>query len=642
MAATEEPGYVKAVRAAYLANGYPPILRSEILSRPDLVDTSTIETDGVIAIGKNLVSIAGSVLFPAVQTAYDQVSVVTVKSIDGAEWNVSFAASSEIPTVAIECGTHRAVVPQFALLNPDSDARVAAFQFIADKQGLRGERLSRWFELLRMRVPTGDDLTAIIDDLIHTPHAVNDAIGQSLRGGGLSLEQMVPHREDYYRQLVGNVSTAGDLNKYIADVATPHLSDLLATRQPQALGLCWLLCSHSSISVIIDQAFDHGNTVLAESIASLIETGDTISRVGAIEVGLRRLAAQPELAPLLEALLSTFADGDLDSASSGFELIPALFGAIYGYMAKRRILAHWPPYARRLAALAQAAMVSRHFPDANAERAGLVIWLDGVEQDHWMLQALIDMRAEPRWFPELNSANQWKHELLGRVLNAARSMPELGGPTLGDFLNDDNAKSIMRDIDHLLMLIPGPLEGGIDPPVKLSAEDEAYVAEQLGTAVDTTAFRVLINMSMIFGLPAVLAEHAADAIERQHYQLRETDDLPLYTCLLRLAATAAASRSERLANAVLSVVRASNYLRRGQFSIGEMFHIGLVASASHAELMAWATAVGEFVAELALHDLTRDEATTLRSHLSTMCHLEPYLWRTCGRAHAALDLVIGG
>jgi hypothetical protein len=638
---SDEHVEMRTARAAVLTNGYAPLLRHEILSRSDIVDVSGIATEGMIRLG-DIVSFPQSALFEAIATAYDQVSTPVIASMTGEEWKVAYLATAKPPTITVECGNQRVTMPEFSLLRPDSASRVAAFRLLAEAHGLRGDHAERWYALLSQRLPTDDELTAAIDDLAQTPVSNYGLIRDSLSRGGLAIDTMVPSKESYYLRLLGNISIGDDFEQNLARVTAPFLSALLANGDRQSFGLAWLLCSHPSVSGIIDQVWEGDDTVLADSLTWLVSSGDPISRTGAVEVGLRRVGKCPELAQPLGELIRVLAGGEDDAMNDTFDLLAALFSCIYGHMARRRILAHWPPYARRWAALAQASLVNRHFIEGDQDRDGFVSWLRGVGQEYWKLQVLLDLRTEPRWFPELNSADQWRNELLGRIVHVARLCSE----TIGTFsfaarLLDEGPESLASRINKVAMSLPGPLEGHLVAPIELSPVDIAEIEERLQAAIDTGPFNELVSVTMVLGVPDRLPDLAADVIERHHYQIPTAEDDPIFPCLAGLALIAAVSRNTRLSNAVFAVLRGTDRLRPGQLTADDAFHIGVIASAAHAELSKWAECLGQFMTELALRDLSREEAVMLQSHVSAMCHLEPSLWRTCGSAKAAFGLVAG-
>lgn len=638
----DENKYLRAARAIVLANGYSPLLRGELLARSKLVDMAGVETDATISLGAEDLSFRRSQLFPAIAAAYDRVSNPVIASVDGSEWTLRFFDEAQPPNVALLRGDQRLVVLQFSLLAPEAEARLHAFRLIAEHHRLSDDLMDRWRLLLSERTPNDYEITAFVDDLQNTPVGVAEAIGERLRRGKLSFDALVPRSEAYYRQLVGDVGSATSLEDCVARVAAPFLAELFARGDQQSLSMAWPLCSHQSISQMIERKWEGDDRLLADSMALLIKQGDPVSRTGAIELGLRQVRERSALTHPLTELINAVLDGENGDDGDEFALLSALFSCIYGQMARCRVLASWPPFARRLASLAHASIVIRQVVEIVKERINFIGWLLDANEGYFFMQTLVDMRVEPRWFPELGSTEQWRNELLGRIWIAANSVPEaVEALGLTDRLIGDGPEAILRKIDRAEVLLPGPLEGGTGSQFELNPESARAIEGRLSGVVDTTTFSGLLNSSFFFRVPDRLADLAAEAIERNHYQITADERVPFSTCLIGLASVAAVTRNTKLRDAIHTVLRVSWRLNPGQLTADESFRAGILACAANGEFADWAENVGRFMTELSLQDLSEEDADALLSHLSTMCHLEPELWGTCGRAHAAFGLIVG-
>ncbi|CAE6799889.1 hypothetical protein PQR12_36910 [Paraburkholderia nemoris] len=638
---TEEKSYLQIARAIALADGYSPLLRHELLGRPDAVDSAGIEVDATITLGEDHLSFRRSQLFPAIAEAFDRVSNPVIASLDSSEWTIVFDGEAQPSNVALVRGDQRLIVPQFSLLAAEASARLHAFQQFAERHRLSDDLTYRWSLLLSDRKPTDQEITEFVTDLQNTPVGVVEAIRESLRGGRLTLDTLVPRHEVYYRQLVGDACNATSLGDCVTRVTTPFLAGLLTEGDQQSLSRAWLLCSHQSVSQIIEREWKGDDSLLVDSLASLAERGDPISRTGAIELGLRRVRECSTLTRPLIELIKAALDGESGNDTDEFALLSALFNCIYGQMARCRILVSWAPFARRLAALAHASIVLRQVGEIVKEPASFTKWLLDANDGYFVMQTLVDMRAEPRWFPELGSAGQLKNELLGRIWIVANSMPEtveeLG---LKERLVGEGPEAIVAEIDRVAILLPGPLEGGESSQMKLSSESAAEIEETLTREVDTTTFTGLCNASLFYSVPDHLTDLAAEALERNHYQIVLDERVSIFDCVVGLASVAAVTRSSRLRDAIHIVLRVSWRLNPGQLSVDDSFRAGILACAARGELSEWAESVGRFLNELSLQDLSVEDADGLLSHLSTICHIEPELWGTCGRAHAALGMIV--
>jgi hypothetical protein len=246
---------------------------------------------------------------------------------------------------------------------------------------------------------------------------------------------------------------------------------------------------------------------------------------------------------------------------------------------------------------------------------------------------MLDLRQEPRWIPEFNSARQWKNELLGRVWMTANSVPE--------FIDEFGlATRFQQQADPTAAILAGPLEGGVPRPLQLPDEYSARIEASLRSRLETTNFGGLINASQFYRVPDHLLDLAAEALERSHFQVPVNDPIPLSVCLIGLASVAAINRSKKLSEAIQTTLRVSRQFGSSQLNAEEALRVGIHACAAYTDLDDWVEHVGRLMTELSVQNLTDDEAGTLQFYLLAMCHLVPELWRTCGQANAALGIVV--
>lgn len=258
----------------------------------------------------------------------------------------------------------------------------------------------------------------------------------------------------------------------------------------------------------------------------------------------------------------------------------------------------------------------------------------------FFLQCLVDLRIEPRWLPDYCASRQLRNELAGRILAAAAANPECVAQAgwQDQLLNEENDQSLYRQLDIALVFMPGPLEGG---GASASAPEELVVKIRQGLAaprVDLETFALLVSQGLIFHFPADIVDAVAAAIERMDYYIEPSADPgTLFSYLAEIAHLAAMHRSPRLALAVTTLLRKYRALYPKMITIPESFNIAMIAAASEGELAAWCSIVGEFITDLAFHDMTKTDAFELRVRVAILCGLVPQLWITCGAAEAALE-----
>jgi hypothetical protein len=258
------------------------------------------------------------------------------------------------------------------------------------------------------------------------------------------------------------------------------------------------------------------------------------------------------------------------------------------------------------------------------------------------MQTLIDLRREPRWFPDFISPQQLKAEFVGRIAGAAeRYRANIPKGEVSSLLWGTESTTIEAQME-LSALLPGPLEGGIEAVREIPRELEASITTSLqAEELTPDSFIALVNSSLIFQTGSQLSELAAQALRRVGYQLRKVaakdDPFPL---LNSLAMVSAITRSKELADEVRILARGARRREGKKLSPEKSARVALVAAAANRDEPAWSNFVGEWLTELAFADMTVEQAVALQGDLYTLFHLEPALWETCSRAEAALSAFV--
>ena len=267
-------------------------------------------------------------------------------------------------------------------------------------------------------------------------------------------------------------------------------------------------------------------------------------------------------------------------------------------------------------------------------------WANSTGTHAFFIQTMCDLRIEPRWFPDFVSPEQLKAEFIGRIFIAGhKNVSKIKDLDLHELILGEGSDSILSNSVFPLPYLPGPLEGGIPAPNVapefILEEIEEYLGEE-NLTVDS--FRVLINSALLFSLDSHHAQLAAKALRTLKYHLKKVDKKEkLFPILRGLSTVAAVTRSSELANELRILTRRYRHKRGMSLSADESLSIGLVAGAANSELTEWSNFIGEWITEIAFQPLEEIEKKSIHSHIVQMCNIVPELWRTCGRAEAALS-----
>src|SRR5690606_26686271 len=142
---------------------------------------------------------------------------------------------------------------------------------------------------------------------------------------------------------------------------------------------------------------------------------------------------------------------------------------------------------RRLASLAQAALIQRETVAAPIEIDSFCEWALNIRGEQFHLQSLADMRLEPRWNPDFAAASQIKADFLGCLMIAGKNYEgNITSNELRELLVGSEAGSLHSRIEFPRPYFPGPLEGKEVSPNALPDELAGTVEAQLRSEEHTS------------------------------------------------------------------------------------------------------------------------------------------------------------
>lgn len=477
-------------------------------------------------------------------------------------------------------------------------------------------------------------------DLSHTPVAVTDMIMEQLAKANISLGALVPRSLDYYERLVGRIEGQENIREYVNEVATEHVNKLVAWRITDGLRQALLMGSHSLIVDVISK--ESVSFAEFDKLAKWAQTSDCIARGVTLELAVKRTRDKLKISENVRLLAELFTSKGDDEQYDLFDMLSAAFVMVDGELAKARVMVSKPPFWRRLAAFAQAALIARCVLSTKSDLSEFIEWMSSVRLAEYRMQCYVDLRSEPRWQSDFAMPRQLRNEIGGRVLMAATSN-EKATDNLGlrDVLISDAPNSLKKQLDLLHVLLPGPLEGNMEPVTQLQQDDLEQMRKALANSPPSVASLVLVaNTALLFRLPEDIPGLAADAIRRAQYRL-DSSEKPeiLQGCLAGLAMVAAINRSHQLADELFIVVRSYRRFFRDELDLNAAFQIGMTACASRTDLGDWCKCVGALIADLGFGELTREEATDLYPLVVDLCDIVPELWSACGQGIAAIEAI---
>ena len=611
-----------------------------LLNDQEFMQQHGFGSDCIISFGSHGLEFQRSELFEAIRAVYVQKSPVQVTDIKKSTWTLSMQKAEEsTPKLAITHDSQSLTLPNFSALSDDVKDRLHFLDAAASNVNLPGESRNKWHHLLS-EGPLEDDQVLLLEkDIDDTPIIVFEKIRDSLSKGEFNPPIFMPSSRRYYERLVGVYENSVTASEYAAKTGRAFLQQLSQWRSYEGLLYSLLLSSHHSL--VDEIRVDHIPKETLVKLYSFLEAhGDVLSKLGAVEIGFRIMLDIPEIESSVINMVKQIRDDDPTSPESRFHLFSGLFILTDGYLAKSHLFVNEPPFYRRMAALAQAALIQRQFLWHKVESGNIANSVRKMGFQSFYAQSLIDMRLEPYWNPAFADPPQMQADFFGRLINAgSRYKSHINNSDLQEILFGENDLSLRSRCDQHAFFLPGPLEGTESKPVDMPEEVINGIKESLESEnINISSYVGLINSGILFRVDPEYASMAAKALRYSNHIFPGLEDKEqfLATCL-GLANVVVSTRSEVLANELVFIVH--RYRQRShhlQLQMSELVPTLLMASAAYENQDQWRQFLGKWITELAFSDMERDEARWLYSCLRELLHIVPELWVTCAKAEAAL------
>lgn len=631
--------YVRAALAQAVLENVPPLICKTLLDQSAFREEYGFKTEAVLTFSDSGFSIRRSDLFEAVRMILGGACEAEVADADGCGWTLRNESEKEMePNLVVSSGEHRLVLPDFAVLSHDSAIRLHSLDAAASNANLPISAQDAWRSLLAERALEDDEVDPFHSDIRDTPVHFEQSIRREIAAGQSSVSSLVPTSRRYFERLVGVYDGSTSIRGYAAGAGRQFMQQLSAWRPYEGFLFSLFLSSHAALTAEIGVDY-LGSDDLVRAYDFMENHGDILSRLGAIEVGLRILKERPEIEPSVLRLVHRIRDDDVEETTGEFKLFAALFILVDGELSRTRLISKEPPFYRRLASLAQAALIHRQLVQCDIDRGSFCEWAFSARGAQYYMQSFADMRIEPRWNPDLAAVPQIKEDFFGRLMIAARNFEKnIGAGDLHNLTLGDGPGSLYALSKFPRPYFPGPLEGAEDSPNELPDDLARAIDAQLDTdEVEPSSFVALVNSAMVFKVSSGQVELAAKALRLGNYRLANVQEKSqLLSILNGLANVASVARNPALADKLRILVRRYRHDAQYDLSIEEAMRLCLVASASREDLTEWRDFAGQWLTELAFDELEGNEGDVLHSYLHSLLQAVPELWVSCARADAAL------
>ena len=626
------------VRSAVLQVGLedaPPMVRASLLDDAEFRAEYGVAADGRVAFGdRERAWFQRSRVFGAVRRVLGDRSEAEVVDTDGKKWKVTVSDDDgSSPKLVLSQSGRHIDLANLGGLSPDRNERLQSLKEIVADVNLEVSAAETWAKVLTVRALDDEEVQVFFRDVRDTPVATERSILMSIRDRRIGVAELVPSSRRYFERLVGRYDGSTSIADYAAGGAKMMFEQLRTWRRYEGTVMSLYLAWHSALmeQVSVD---DLSGEEMVRALESVDAWGDSTSQVGAIELGLRVLVKRPELEPLIVSLIAKLREDDPKERDDRFAILSGLFVLVDGEIARRRVFAAEPPFYRRLASLAHAALVHRQVVRSGVELRGFREWAYEARGRMFFAQSVSDQRKEPRWCAHWGSEpGKFRAEFVARIGMAARGRVDSG--------KSGELSGILVEMERDTPFSgywPGPLDGARASTEVMPREMGEAVEREVGTeAAKPDSFRTLVNLGFLGRVERVHGDLAARALKSSGHRLVDVDNKDQLRAVLRgLATVAAVSRSCELADELRIVVR--NYRGDGECRLGidQVIKVAVIAAASRVEAAEWREFIGEWLTEIAFGDLEEAEGRLVHSYVRTLCQVVPELWLSCGRAEAAL------
>ena len=632
----------RSLFASFLLRDTPLLIRERLLQ-----DATFLKNTGVV--GHSQISFSGSLssfqldkFYAACRSALDSGESVGLSDNSGQSWFVDLEANEkENAHLILSKDGNLISLSDFSVLSSNSKIRLDCLLKASLYANLPQTSYDQWRAILEQQPFDDVQLDTYLNDLYDTPVHFIASIKRLINMTNVSISQsmLVPDSSRYYERLVGIYDSSDNILEYSDRTAKIFFNNILQWPSRDRLQFCLFLSSHSSLpaAINVEQIDDEE---LLYTFGVLAKRGDLFSRLGALELGLAIVDQRPKLEPLLLLLARSLLENVQQVNFCEYHLFSSLFVLVDGTIANNHLFVDKPPFYRRLAALAHAAILHCEFLKSHIDLSHFSDWANHVGEEYFKVQTFMDMRLEPRWHPGLASKEQFKAQVIVRMLISGRKYSaSLSDGELRNLFGDNPPEQITKISSDVRIFYPGPLAGRVDSLSLLPDKAAHLIKEKLqfdNNENSVDAFVPLVNYSTLFIIDSSFADLASIALGKFKLTLTGlVDKNQLLEILFGLAFVAADCRHKNLACDVRNIVLRYRHNQQYRLNIEEVTAILLVASAASQGVKEWREFTGGWITDLAFGSLIDNEAKVLYENNLLLIDLDPGLWCYCSKAMAA-------
>lgn len=608
---------VRAYMVSHALNLFPSLVRAELLSDTKLLEELELATDATISFGDKEVAFSRSALFKVIRSVFDKIEEEScLEDINCNVWSLRNLPGKRA-AFSLTKGDVQIINDSFWPLLGDIDRRLSIFETVAKNRWLSKAEFECWRKVLSVEAVSDDDVSDLLLDLDLSPIHIKGLLKNEFLRPSNSVSILAPNDIRYYERLVGKYRGSKNIEEFCNNELKQYFDGRIENRVTKN---DLLLCMHKSISKVVSTGFVDEESY--QSVAKrAIETCHPILLVSCLEIGV--LIFANSLDTTLKALFECISSV---KTLENIRLFNSMAIFVDGELARLQIFRGMPPFYRRLASLAQSALIVETVLEEGVAFDKVEQWAAQQRGLYFYCQSFIDLIEEPRWLPTYLTAEQFINELYGRVNNVCQ---EVAKCEVVEYLQ----KELMTGSRlNMYSFLPGPLEGN-SIPADVPDEISILLAKQVSGNASLESFRVLMNSTLFWRINDEYLDRTVSLLESAQHKLAAVNDKDsVYQVLSGLAQVSCMTRSRKLAASVVILSR----LYRDYIDVNSdpenYLSLGVVAGAAFEDKNGWAEFIGQWCTELAYLPISEDAILKIEVMLERFCILEPYLYHTCSKA----------
>jgi len=601
---------------------------SDFVERYKLIDRSIIRFDGFP------LQVYRSSLICSIRRLFADLGTVPVRSRSGEQCFVRFAKRH--PGVPELCqGRHSILLEEFVMFSPNIADRIRSFKQVADFFALPKVQCRQWRQILDHRTPSVHEFETIRTDLRDSPaHVARSAI-EAVKHGQPSFELLAPASRRYYARLIGEYDSSETIDQFIQGSLGGLIDEHLESVDPLSISRCLSMAIHPSVVERIPFNADYGKE-LEGVFTQIVDVGDVLARVAAVELALHFAADQPSLGRFVRPLVDSIIDEKPYSTPDRFVTFVDLFVIIDARISQTQTLADCPPFYRRTAALVQAALIQDAIGRSKVGSQALPDVFKVPGSVCHRVQSLADMRLAPRWNPSFALPAFFMASASIRIQRAIyRAQMRLGQAHLQELIGADVFAKCSGDRWPSLEFPPSPVEASLND---LADPRGSAPFEANGLLGSVDPFDQLMIRLLSFKSDEVtLSDFESELDDFERLVAKDLDWHKVSSSMSLLATVAGTTRSTAVTCRVHSILLQFLRERKGDVDVGLACDIGIAACSSRSGFLEWRQSIASWFEDLAGLDLDILDRDKLSYIIEVLCFLIPELWIDCSALHAALD-----